>query len=169
MRAAARLSALVTFLGGLAGCGYTEVHQVVLRTPTQSASGEVELYLADRNPPRPYYEIAMLQAIGHGADANLEDVTDALRSRARALGCQALVRVRVDQGYSMAHGFGICVAWATGAAAASMPPPVPAPTLSPPPVGPAVPEVAPEAPVSPPPTPAPVPTPPGRGPEEFGL
>lgn len=160
--------ALATFV---AGCGYTEIHQVVLRQPSKPTD-RVELYFADKLPARPYYEIAILQVIGHGGDANLEDVTDALRDRAESLGCDAIVRTRVDQGYSMAHGFAVCAKWSSahgsspvGPATASPPAPPP-PSSSP--VEPSLPGMTPRSP-SPPPAPAPVPSPAGRGPEEFGL
>jgi hypothetical protein len=120
-RIAFALGALV-----LCGCGHTEVHQVLLRVPTGKVSYDAELYLGDQNPRRPYYEMALIQAIGYGADANLEDVTDALRERGRYFGCDGLIRVRVDQGYSMAHGFGVCVKWAQ-VVATPVPVPVPAP------------------------------------------
>jgi len=58
-------------------------------------------------PPRPFYEVALLQVIGHGSDANLEDMVKALTVRASSLGCDAIVRIGVDQGYSIAHGFGV--------------------------------------------------------------
>ena len=97
----------------LAGCGYTEMHEVILRAPPvgPEARGPVEIYMLEQAPPRPWYEIALLQVIGHGSHANLEDVIHALTSRAAGLGCDAVVRIHVDQGYSMTHAFGACVRW----------------------------------------------------------
>jgi hypothetical protein len=92
----------------VAGCGYTETHVVTLRTP-QGAGPRAELYMGDQPPPRPFIEAALLEAVGHGTHANPEHVTEALRIRAQILGCDAVVRVHVEQGYTMAHGFGVCV------------------------------------------------------------
>ncbi len=135
-RGRARALPFVATLAALAaGCGYTEMHEVVLRAPTAPAAAPVEVYMIGQAPPRPFYEVALLQAIGHGNDATLEEVVKSLSVRARAFGCDAVVRVGVDQGYSMAHGFGVCVRWAGVAPApAPMPGPVPAPV---PPVSPA--------------------------------
>ncbi|HSO35376.1 MAG TPA: hypothetical protein VLT33_22760 [Labilithrix sp.] len=109
----ARLLGLATALvaaSALAGCGHTETHAALLRAPQPPTGGRVELYVADQAPPtRPFYEIAMVQAIGFGADANPEDVTRALGSKAAALGCDAVVRVYIDVGYTRAHAAGVCV------------------------------------------------------------
>jgi hypothetical protein len=140
------LALLATLAGvaGVSGCGYTETHEVQLRAPAPPSGRPVEVYMMGQPPPRPFYEVALLQVIGHGADANLEDVVKALTARASTLGCDALVRIGIDQGYSLAHGFGVCVRWAAVA---------PAPAPAPAPVAPSV--TAPAAPVVPPATPAP--------------
>jgi hypothetical protein len=108
-----------------AGCGYTETHEVVLRQPGPPTGHPIEIYMYGQIPPRPFYEVALLQVIGHGADANLEDVVRGLTTRAQAFGCDAIVRIQIDQGYSLTHGFGVCARWTTTA------PPVPAPTAPP--------------------------------------
>ena len=96
---------------GAAGCGYVDMHEVVVRPGSGPPSSKVELYMMSQAPNRPYYEVALLQAIGHGSDANLEDVVHALTQRAAQLGCDAVIRVQFEQGYSMAHGVGACVRW----------------------------------------------------------
>jgi len=104
--------ALALALGGvaLAGCGHTETHAALLRAPQPARAGDVELYVVDQAmPTRQFYEIAMVQAIGFGADANPEDVTKALATKAAALGCDAVVRVSIDLGYTRAHASGVCV------------------------------------------------------------
>jgi hypothetical protein len=92
------------------GCGYTEMHEAVLRTPTAPTS-RVELYMGDQQPARPFYEVALVQAMGYGSEAQIEDLSQALEARGRQLGCDALVRTRFDLGLSMAHGYGVCVKW----------------------------------------------------------
>jgi hypothetical protein len=95
-------------------CGYTEVHEAVLRAPSPPTS-RVELYVGDQLPPRPFYEVALVQAMGYGSEAQIEDLSQALESRGRQLGCDALVRTRFDLGHSMAHGYGVCVKWSDAA------------------------------------------------------
>ncbi|MEO6418874.1 MAG: hypothetical protein ABIP39_05675 [Polyangiaceae bacterium] len=135
----------------LVGCGFTEVHEVLLRPPVP-ASQAVEVYVGGQNPQRPFYEVGLLQVVGHGSNANGRDVTKALANRASRVGCDALVRVHVDQGYTMANVVGVCVRWAGSAPA--MPPPPPAPE-APMPSGP--------GPQAPPPPDAPPPAVPGSG------
>jgi len=105
----------MTLAAACAGCGSTEVHEVLLRAPQPPTGRDVQVYLGNQAPPAPFYDLALLQAIGQDGDSNLEDVVDALRERGRALGCDAIVRVRVELGYTMAHGYGVCVKWAAPA------------------------------------------------------
>lgn len=117
----------------LIGCGSTEVHQVFLRQPSMIENREIEVYVAGAPPKRAYYDIALVQAIGHGSDADVEHVTHALANRAGRLGCDALVRVHVEIGYGRAHGTGVCVVWAKGVIATPAPQsPAPTPTAAPP-------------------------------------
>jgi hypothetical protein len=103
----------VTLLAILAaGCGHTEIRQAMLRSAESPTGARVELYMAEQPPPtRPFYEIAIVQAIGFGNDARPEDVTRALTDRAGLLGCDAVLRTFIDQGYSRAHAVGVCVKW----------------------------------------------------------
>jgi hypothetical protein len=64
-------------------------------------------------PPRPFYEIALVQSVGFGTEAHPEDVAKALTEKAGALGCDAVLRATVDIGYSRAHAAGVCVKWLT--------------------------------------------------------
>lgn len=113
----------------IAGCGYTEIHDAVLR-PTPGPTSKVEVYVGDQRPSRPFYEVALVEAFGYGSEADVEDLTAALESRAKAIGCDALLRTRFDIGHSIAHGYGVCVRWSpTGPATiqTSTSPPVPLP------------------------------------------
>jgi len=124
-------------------CGHTETHVAMLHAPQPQTGHDVELYVADQAPPaRPYYEIALVQAIGFGNDATPEDVTHALRAKAASLGCDAVVRTFIDVGYSRAHAAGVCVRYLAGApaapdAAAPVLPPSPPKNPTPPPMRPA--------------------------------
>lgn len=126
-------SVLVCFAAlSLVGCGSTEVHEVLLRRPTSAPRGNVELYVVGRPPPRPYYEVALLQAIGNGTHADVPDVTNALEGRAQVLGCDAVVGIHVELGSTRAHATGVCVMWRAGvvpqAAPPAAPPSAPAPS-----------------------------------------
>ena len=104
------LSLAVAAIPVLTACGHTEAHVAMLRAPQPRTDHTVELYVADQAPPgRPFYDIAILQTVGFGSEANAEDVTRALTIKAGALGCDAVVRVFIDIGYSRAHASGVCV------------------------------------------------------------
>ena len=106
-------AALATFALVLAGCGYTELYEVQLRASTDAPRARVDVYLSDQTPPaRPVHDLALVQALGYGSDAGMEALVRALVERGRALGCDALYRVHVEQGYTMAHGYGVCVKYA---------------------------------------------------------
>ena len=131
---------MATLAIALLGCGHVETHAAMLRAPQPPTGHTVELYVADQAPPsRPFYDIAILQAIGFGSEANPEDVTRALTSKAALLGCDAVVRVFIDIGYSRAHASGVCVKY-LGASPPGPPGPPgpdavlpPAPAKNPPP------------------------------------
>ena len=95
---------------GLAGCAHAESHAALLREPGPPVSS-VEILSAETPVTRPYTEIALVQAIGYGADAGAEGVLAELRRKARALGCDGVIRARVDVGYTRSHGAGVCVRW----------------------------------------------------------
>ncbi len=96
----------------LAACGHTETHQAMLRTAEPPTGRPVELYMADQAlPSRPFYEIAIVQSIGFGGDADPEDVARALTDKAASLGCDAVIRTFIDIGYSRGHAAGVCVKW----------------------------------------------------------
>jgi hypothetical protein len=108
-RARVAFAAILFFL---AGCGHTETHQAMLRSAQAPTGKPVELYMADQpTPARPFYEIAIVQAIGFGNDAHPEDLARALTEKAGALGCDAVVKTTIDLGYSRAHAAGVCVKW----------------------------------------------------------
>lgn len=108
----------------VAGCGHTETHAALVRPPSLPTTRRVELYLLDQpEPSRPSYEVAFVQAIGFGTEANPEDLARALTAKAAALGCDAVVRVSMDVGISRAHAAGVCVKYAEIAPSNSAPPP----------------------------------------------
>jgi hypothetical protein len=111
--------ALVFSLAILAGCGHTEMHDLVLRPPAPPSATLPELYFDNASPPtRPFYEVALLQAMGYGAEANIDDLAQSLAERGRILGCDAIVRIHIYQGVSKSHGYGVCVRYSPTAAPA---------------------------------------------------
>jgi hypothetical protein len=132
---------------GAAACGHTEMHAAVLRAPQPPTGRPVELYLAEQPlPTRPYYEIAIVQAVGFGSDASPERVAHALTDKAATLGCDAVVRTYIDVGYSRAHAAGVCVRYLGPGVIGPPPvlPPAPPPNPAPPSMRPApVPRVEP--------------------------
>ena len=104
------------------GCGHTEIRQAMLRSAEPPSGRPAELYMADQPAPtRPFYEIALIQTIGFGNEAHPEDLARALTDRATALGCDAVLRTFIDQGYARAHASGVCVKWLGPGPAAGAP------------------------------------------------
>lgn len=117
----------------LLGCGHTETYQAMFRQPEPPTGRAVELYMADQSiPARAYYEVALVQAIGFGSDSHPEDLAVALSEKAAKLGCDAVVRVFLDQGYARANASGVCIRW-VGPPVAGAPPGPTTLTPSPPP------------------------------------
>jgi len=103
------LVALVA-LFSLAACGgHAESNAILLRAPANPHTGEVELYLWGQTPARRFYEMGFVQATGFGGEDNVDTTVRELSRRAGELGCEALVKVTVDAGYSRAHAVGVCV------------------------------------------------------------
>jgi len=100
--------ALAASLVACEACGYSELHEVVFRTSPRTGH-PVEVYMVGQSPPRPFDELALLQVVSTGNQAEPQAVLAALSTRAVALGCDAVVRVRVDAGVTTTHGYGVCV------------------------------------------------------------
>jgi hypothetical protein len=104
-------AAVASLALGVVACGHVDTHEVILRAPAPPSAEPVQVYFLGRSPERAYYEVALLQAVGYGDAESLEAVVRALGERAARIGCDALVRVHVDQGWSRTHAFGVCVRW----------------------------------------------------------
>lgn len=103
-------AALIALL--LVGCGHTELSEIVLRPPTRG-HGPVPVYVKGRDPDREYYDIALVQAVGSGGDADPEELVAKLAERAGILGCDAVVRLDLTQGIARTHAAGVCVRFTT--------------------------------------------------------
>jgi hypothetical protein len=118
----ARLAALAALL--LAGCGTLETRHVLTGPPGQPR-GDVRIVLQGQPTPPGLQEVAIVQAVGTGMYARLENVIGGLTTEAGSLGCSAVVNVKIDQGNTTASGTGTCVREASGWNGPPPPPPPP--------------------------------------------
>lgn len=95
----------------LAACatGNTVNSHVVTGTPQPAYAGQVAVSMEGAPVVQGATEIAILQTRAWGNHANLEHLILGLRTEAASLGCNSVVRVKVDQGASMASATGVCV------------------------------------------------------------
>lgn len=107
------------------GCGRTTTHFVLSGSAGPVHEGNVALVLQGQPPPEGLEEVALLQAVGSGIHADMEHVVQGLVERARSLGCNAIVNVKIDQGASHASGTGVCLR----PPGPSVPPPTPESTF----------------------------------------
>ena len=112
-----------TLLLALVGCGTLEVHHVMTGPAGNPYGGDVRILLESAPVPDGIEEVAIVQAVGSGHKARLEVLLEGLKGRARQLGCDLIVRVRIDQGATTATASGV---------AARTPPRAPVPVLVPP-------------------------------------
>ena len=98
----------------LAACGGIRTHQVVTGQPGKRYEGTVAIHMEGAPLPARYEEVALVQA--KGAGGNLETLLPALQDQAAALGCDALVLVKIDQGSGYASATGVAVRVQAGSA-----------------------------------------------------
>jgi hypothetical protein len=99
-----------------AACGGIRTHHVVTGQAGPAYAGTVAVHMEGAPLPAQYEEIALVQA--EGAGGNLATLLPALQARAAALGGNALVLVKVDQGAGHASATGVAVRVPPPAAAA---------------------------------------------------
>ncbi len=118
-------------------CAHPESHVALVRDPLPPVS-TVEVVSADTPVTRGYTELGLVQAFGFGDAAASDEVLRELRLRAGSLGCDGVIRVRVDVGYTRSHAAGTCVRWDHGPSprAGESTVPMSAPLPSPPPPSP---------------------------------
>jgi hypothetical protein len=90
-----------------AACTGIRTHRVVTGVPGPPFSGAVAIHMDGSPLPQHYQEVALVQAEGGGA--NLATLLPALREQAAAVGCDAVILVKVDQGASHASATGVAV------------------------------------------------------------
>jgi hypothetical protein len=91
----------------LGGCGTTTTHRVLTGAPGAPHGGPVTIIMENAPVPWVVEEVAIVQAVGNGMQADLEHVIDGLKREAQALGCTVIVRVHVDQGSATASATGV--------------------------------------------------------------
>jgi hypothetical protein len=96
------LAALAAF-----GCGTLRTEHVTTGQPGAPIHDEVRVVMQGQAPPGPVEEVAIVQSVGTGTYNSFERVIEAMRERARRLGCDVLVNVRVEAGASTTSGSAI--------------------------------------------------------------
>lgn len=94
----------------LVGCGTVTTY----RFPLEKPSGQVSptppaVFFEGQLPNEAMQELAMVEAVGSGTRASVEDVVNALQIEGARWGASAIVRVKVDCAYSQCHGWGVAV------------------------------------------------------------
>jgi hypothetical protein len=113
--------ALAVALAGSA-CAPLETHRFAIGGARPRTS---QVDVLEGIPTRPHLEVGFVQALGYGGAADGDAVVRALVGEGRAMGCDAIARVRLDGGGGVVHGAGVCVRWV------ELPPEGPAATPSP--------------------------------------
>ena len=101
--------ALACALLFLAACqAPAKISHVMTGHAARAHQGPVAVHMEAEAVPPTFREIALVQAITYGREADLPHVIGGLRERAALLGCTTIVRVRIDQGQTSASGSGVC-------------------------------------------------------------
>ena len=93
----------------LTGCGFLRTEHVMTGATHDLYGGAVDVMMENEPPPAEFEEIALVRAFGGGNRANLASVIDGLRTEARLVGANAVIRVRIDQGSSGMAALGVAV------------------------------------------------------------
>lgn len=90
------------------GCGQTVVHRWMLAAPQRPTNAPVRVF-SSRGATPPSHEIALIEAVGTGNQAEGDLVLNALQREAMSLGCNGVVRVELAQGESTVVATGVAV------------------------------------------------------------
>lgn len=102
------LGAMLAAVIGAVGCAYTDTNSVVTGPPQPPNQGGVRIVMEGGTAPAGFQEIALVQATGHGGNADMAHVIYGMQKEAQAHGCNIIIHVRVDQGSGEASGTGVC-------------------------------------------------------------
>lgn len=95
----ASLAALT--LLGLVGCGRLIVEHAPTGPTAPPHNDEVTIVMEGGEQPQGMQEIAIIQVTGTGTKAKLPTAIEALKDRARQLGCNTVAKVSVDRSNTM--------------------------------------------------------------------
>ena len=99
----------ILLLAVLSGCVTLKAEHVITGTPRAPFAGEVKVVMENAPLTGEYEEVAILNSAGVGQDSTLPSVIKALQAEAASLGCNAVIRVRFDQGLTQASATGVAV------------------------------------------------------------
>lgn len=98
-------TARVLFAGlallGLVGCGRLIVEHAPTGPTAPPHNDEVTVVMEGGEQPQGMQEIAIIQVTGTGTKAKLPTAIEALKGRARELGCNTVAKVSVDRSNTM--------------------------------------------------------------------
>jgi len=106
-----RRLALLAFaiVPALAGCGTLETYRFQYGAANPPSRRPAVYFEGNAPNVATMHEIALVEAVGTGTKADMQDVVNALIDEAYRFGANAIVRVRVDCGFSQCHGVGVAV------------------------------------------------------------
>ncbi len=95
-------------LGALAwGCGSIRSEHVLTGRQEAPYAGDVQVVMEGAPQPGGVQEIAILQVVANGNKAELSTALGELKTKAKSLGCDVVVNVRVDRSNTMSVT-GVC-------------------------------------------------------------
>jgi hypothetical protein len=100
----------VVLMAAAGSCpGGLKSEYVLTGTPRVPYSGAVRVVMDGTASQGTYTEVAIVTASGAGGDATLPAVLGQLQLQAAQLGCNAILRIRYDQGTSNSSATGVAV------------------------------------------------------------
>ena len=97
--------ALAAFGGG---CGSVQTFRWPISQPAPPTQ-RPQVFFEGQMPSTSMTELELVEAVGYGTRANMEDVVTTMQDEAQRYGASAIVRVRVDCGHGTCHGYGVAV------------------------------------------------------------
>ena len=93
----------------LFACGTVTTYRFPLDKPGQPTGAPPAVFFEGNLPNQPMQELSMVEAVGSGTKASVEEVVTAMQMEGARWGATAIVRVKVDCAYSQCHGWGVAV------------------------------------------------------------
>jgi hypothetical protein len=94
----------------LGACGNVQMYRYPLGAVSTAYGGRPTVsFEGSELLNAPMQELAMVEAVGSGTNADTESVVNALIFMGQTFGASAIVKVRVDCGFGQCHGYGVAV------------------------------------------------------------